>query len=83
MLTVWKCSFWLSHFVFYFLNLPDNSITEQSDSMETHSSNDDIVLSAHTPTDQSEAFICGEGEAVGVAEAALQDGEKQTHLFQL
>ena len=51
--------------------------------METHSSNDDIVLSAHTPTDQSEAFICSEGEAVGVAEAALQDGEKQTHLFNL
>ncbi|XP_010793949.1 rho guanine nucleotide exchange factor 11, partial [Notothenia coriiceps] len=59
----------------------DNSITEQSDSMETHSSNDDIVLSAHTPTDQSEAFICGEGEAVGVAEAALQDVETLRQLI--
>ncbi|KAK5858612.1 hypothetical protein PBY51_002739 [Eleginops maclovinus] len=59
----------------------DNSITEQSDSMETHSSNDDIGLSAHTPTDQSEAFICGEGEAVGVAEAALQDVETLRQLI--
>lgn len=47
-------------------------MTEQSNSMETHSSNDDIVLSANTPSDQSER------EAVGVAEAALQDGEKES-----
>ncbi|XP_037614086.1 rho guanine nucleotide exchange factor 11 isoform X3 [Sebastes umbrosus] len=58
-----------------------NSITEQSDSMETHSSNDDIVLSANTPTDQSEAFICGERKAVGVAEAALQDVETLRQLI--
>ncbi|XP_074478870.1 rho guanine nucleotide exchange factor 11 isoform X3 [Sebastes fasciatus] len=58
-----------------------NSITEQSDSMETHSSNDDIVLSANTPTDQSEAFICGERKAVSVAEAALQDVETLRQLI--
>lgn len=40
--------------------------------METHSSNDDIVLSANTPSDQSER------KAVGVAEAALQDGENES-----
>lgn len=39
--------------------------------METHSSNDDIVLSANSPSDQSER------KAAGVAEAALQDGEKE------
>lgn len=39
--------------------------------METHSSNDDIVLSANSPSDQSET------KAAGVAEAALQDGEKE------
>lgn len=49
--------------------------------METHSSNDDIVLSANTPTDQSEAFICGERKAVGVAEAALQDVETLRQLI--
>lgn len=38
--------------------------------METHSSNDDIALSADTPSDQSER------KAAGVAEAALQDGEE-------
>ncbi|XP_070785812.1 rho guanine nucleotide exchange factor 11 [Enoplosus armatus] len=59
----------------------DNSMTEQSDSMETHSSNDDIVLSADTPSDQSDAFICGERKAVGVAEAALQDVETLRHLI--
>lgn len=52
-------------------------MTEQSDSMETHSSNDDIALSVDTPTDQPGAFICGERHAVGVAEAALQDGEEE------
>ncbi|XP_029310526.1 LOW QUALITY PROTEIN: rho guanine nucleotide exchange factor 11 [Cottoperca gobio] len=59
----------------------DNSITEQSDSTETHSSNDDIVLSADAPTDQSGAFIRGERKAVGVAEAALQDVETLRQLI--
>lgn len=68
-------------FIIYFFypstvpNLPDNSLTEQSDSMETHSSNDDIVLSANSPSDQSER------KAAGVAEAALQDGEKKHKLL--
>uniref|UniRef100_A0A3B5B5H3 Rho guanine nucleotide exchange factor 11 n=1 Tax=Stegastes partitus TaxID=144197 RepID=A0A3B5B5H3_9TELE len=53
----------------------------QSDSMETHSSNDDVALSDNTPTDQSEAFICGERQAVGVAEAALQDVETLRQLI--
>lgn len=52
-------------------------MTEQLDSMKTHSSSNDIVLSDDTPMDQSGAFICGESQAVGVAEAALQDGEKK------
>lgn len=39
--------------------------------METHS-NDDIVLSANLPSDQSER------KATSVAEAALQDGRKAT-----
>lgn len=43
--------------------------------METHSSNDDIVLSANSPSDQSER------KAAGVAEAALQDGEKKHKLL--
>ncbi|XP_027143610.1 rho guanine nucleotide exchange factor 11 isoform X3 [Larimichthys crocea] len=54
---------------------PDNSMTEQSDSMETHSSNDDIALSADTPSDQSER------KAAGVAEAALQDVETLRQLI--
>uniref|UniRef100_UPI0037E8A71F rho guanine nucleotide exchange factor 11 isoform X2 n=1 Tax=Semicossyphus pulcher TaxID=241346 RepID=UPI0037E8A71F len=53
----------------------DNSLTEQSDSMETHSSNDDIALSAATPSDQSER------KAAGVAEAALQDVETLRQLI--
>ncbi|XP_030287727.1 rho guanine nucleotide exchange factor 11 isoform X2 [Sparus aurata] len=53
----------------------DNSLTEQSDSMETHSSNDDIVLSANSPSDQSER------KAAGVAEAALQDVETLRQLI--
>uniref|UniRef100_A0A3Q1BBC2 Rho guanine nucleotide exchange factor (GEF) 11 n=1 Tax=Amphiprion ocellaris TaxID=80972 RepID=A0A3Q1BBC2_AMPOC len=56
------------------------SMPIQSDSMETHSSNDD-VLSDNTPTDQSGAFICGERQAVGVAEAALQDVETLRQLI--
>ncbi|XP_071316119.1 rho guanine nucleotide exchange factor 11 isoform X3 [Trachinotus anak] len=58
----------------------DNSMMEQSDSMETQSSND-IVLSDSTPVDQSGAFICGERQAVGVAEAALQDVETLRRLI--
>uniref|UniRef100_A0A3Q1ER16 Rho guanine nucleotide exchange factor 11 n=1 Tax=Acanthochromis polyacanthus TaxID=80966 RepID=A0A3Q1ER16_9TELE len=53
----------------------------QSDSMETHSTNDDVVLSDSTPTDQSGAFLCGERQAVGVAEAALQDVETLRQLI--
>lgn len=55
--------------------LPDNSLTEQSDSTETHSSSE-VVLGDETPTDQSEGFTCGEKQAAGVADAALQDGEE-------
>lgn len=57
-------------------NLADNSLTEQSDSMEAHSSNNDIELSDDTHPDQSEAFVCAEKQAAGVADAALQDGMK-------
>ncbi|KAM6959698.1 LOW QUALITY PROTEIN: rho guanine nucleotide exchange factor 11 [Tautogolabrus adspersus] len=53
----------------------DNSMTEQSDSMETHSSNDDIVLSAATPSNVSER------KTAGVAEAALQDVETLRQLI--
>lgn len=51
--------------------LPDNSMTEQSDSTETHSNSDEPAISHSTPVDQSEALLKGQG----VAEAALQDGE--------
>ncbi|KAM9335843.1 rho guanine nucleotide exchange factor 11 [Symphorus nematophorus] len=54
---------------------PDNSMTEQSDSMGPHSSNDDIALSANTPSDQSDR------KAAGVAEAALQDVETLRQLI--
>ncbi|XP_056298367.1 rho guanine nucleotide exchange factor 11 isoform X3 [Pseudoliparis swirei] len=59
----------------------DNSLTEQLDSTETHSSGDDIELSADAATDQSEAFIGGERKAAGVAEAALQDVETLRQLI--
>lgn len=52
-------------------------MTEPSDSMETHSSNNDIELLDNTSMDQSGDFKCGERQAAGVAEAALQDGEKR------
>uniref|UniRef100_UPI001A9925A8 rho guanine nucleotide exchange factor 11 n=1 Tax=Gasterosteus aculeatus aculeatus TaxID=481459 RepID=UPI001A9925A8 len=55
----------------------DNSITEQSDSTDTHSSGDDIALSATADTDQSEGFVGVERKAEGVAESALQDGEEE------
>ncbi|XP_034470827.1 rho guanine nucleotide exchange factor 11 isoform X5 [Hippoglossus hippoglossus] len=58
----------------------DNSLTEQSVSMETHSSND-MALSDNTPMDQSGAFICGERRTVCVAEAALQDVETLRRLI--
>ncbi|XP_034412733.1 uncharacterized protein LOC117747533 [Cyclopterus lumpus] len=51
----------------------DNSLKEQSDSMETHSSSDDMALSRDAATDQSEA--CGEGKAAGVADAGVADAD--------
>ena len=45
--------------------------------MGTDSSNGDGALTPPTPTDQSGSFLCGEGQAIGVAEAALQDGENE------
>lgn len=59
------------------LLLSENSATEQSDSIETHSSNNDIGLGDETSEDQSEAFICDEGQSAGVADAALQDGKNK------
>ncbi|XP_046907645.1 rho guanine nucleotide exchange factor 11 isoform X1 [Hypomesus transpacificus] len=53
----------------------DDSMTERSVSMETDSPNDDGALTPTTPTDQSASFLCSNGRAVGVAEAALQDVE--------
>ncbi|XP_041841511.1 rho guanine nucleotide exchange factor 11 isoform X3 [Melanotaenia boesemani] len=58
----------------------DTSMAEQSDSTETHSSNDDNI-SENTPMDQSGAFNCSEGQAFGVAEAALQDVETLRQLI--
>nr|XP_020444315.1 rho guanine nucleotide exchange factor 11 [Monopterus albus] len=55
----------------------DNSMAEQSDSMQTHSPSNDI----DTPTDQSEAFICAEQQTFGVAEAALHDVETLRQLI--
>uniref|UniRef100_A0A3Q3FMU9 Rho guanine nucleotide exchange factor 11 n=1 Tax=Labrus bergylta TaxID=56723 RepID=A0A3Q3FMU9_9LABR len=52
-----------------------NSMTEQSDSMETHSSGDDIALSAAAPSNVSER------KTAGVAEAALQDVETLRQLI--
>uniref|UniRef100_A0A7N8X1E4 Rho guanine nucleotide exchange factor (GEF) 11 n=1 Tax=Mastacembelus armatus TaxID=205130 RepID=A0A7N8X1E4_9TELE len=59
----------------YIISTTERQIYElvQSDSMETHSSNN--IDHDDTPTDQSEAFICDERQG-GVAEAALQDGER-------
>ncbi|XP_030609052.1 rho guanine nucleotide exchange factor 11 isoform X2 [Archocentrus centrarchus] len=59
----------------------DNSLTEQSDSTETHSTSDDPMLSDNTPSDQSEAFIRRDRQEVGVAEAALQDVETLRQLI--
>ncbi|XP_053271693.1 rho guanine nucleotide exchange factor 11 [Pleuronectes platessa] len=58
----------------------DTSLTEQSVSLDTHSS-DDTALSDNTPMDQSGAFLCGERRTVCVAEAALQDVETLRRLI--
>lgn len=61
-------------------------MTEQVVFMETDSPNDeDNELAPTTPTDQSGAFLCGEGRdyvkrRIGLAEAALEDGEKARDL---
>ncbi|XP_005950688.1 rho guanine nucleotide exchange factor 11 isoform X4 [Haplochromis burtoni] len=55
----------------------DNSMTEQSDSTETHSNSDEPAISHSTPVDQSEALLKGQG----VAEAALQDVETLRQLI--
>uniref|UniRef100_A0A8C5GKZ8 Rho guanine nucleotide exchange factor 11-like n=1 Tax=Gouania willdenowi TaxID=441366 RepID=A0A8C5GKZ8_GOUWI len=58
----------------------DTSLTEASDSLESHSSANDVALSDDVPSDQSEAFICEVGVA-SVAEAALQDVETLRQLI--
>uniref|UniRef100_A0A3Q3ARQ4 Rho guanine nucleotide exchange factor 11 n=1 Tax=Kryptolebias marmoratus TaxID=37003 RepID=A0A3Q3ARQ4_KRYMA len=62
-------------------DLPANSMVEQSDSMETQSSNEDDNISDNTPTELSGAGNCDEGQEGGVAEAALQDVETLRHLI--
>ena len=59
-------------------NHPDDSVTESSVSMEmeTGSSNHDNGLISSEPVGLSEELFCGDGPEMGVAEAALQDGEK-------
>ncbi|KAL6118413.1 arhgef11 [Pungitius sinensis] len=57
----------------------DNSIAEQSDSTDTHSSGDDVALSANA--DQSGAFVGPEQKAEGVAESALHDVETLRQLI--
>ncbi|XP_071235170.1 rho guanine nucleotide exchange factor 11-like isoform X2 [Salvelinus alpinus] len=65
----------------------DDSMTEQVVLMETDSPNDeDNELARTTPTDQSGAFLCGEGRdyvkrRIGVAEAALEDVETLRQLI--
>ncbi|XP_028987395.1 rho guanine nucleotide exchange factor 11 isoform X3 [Betta splendens] len=59
----------------------ENSLTEQSDSIEAHSSSNDIELSDDTHVDQSEAFVCAEKQAAGVADSALQDVETLRQLI--
>uniref|UniRef100_A0A671UNH4 Rho guanine nucleotide exchange factor (GEF) 11 n=1 Tax=Sparus aurata TaxID=8175 RepID=A0A671UNH4_SPAAU len=55
----------------YIISTTERQIYE----LVTHSSNDDIVLSANSPSDQSER------KAAGVAEAALQDVETLRQLI--
>ena len=59
-------------------NRPDDSVTESlvSMEMETGSSNDDNGLISSEPAGLSEERFRGDGPEMGVAEAALQDGEK-------
>lgn len=45
--------------------------------LETGSSNHNNGLSSNETPDESEQFCCGNGREMGVAEAALQDGEKE------
>uniref|UniRef100_A0A673ZNK2 Rho guanine nucleotide exchange factor 11-like n=1 Tax=Salmo trutta TaxID=8032 RepID=A0A673ZNK2_SALTR len=65
----------------------DDSMTEQVVFMETDSPNDeDNELAPTTPTDQSGAFLCGEGRdyvkrRIGLAEAALEDVETLRQLI--
>ncbi|XP_062416583.1 rho guanine nucleotide exchange factor 11 isoform X4 [Pungitius pungitius] len=59
----------------------DNSIAEQSDSTDTHSSGDDVALSANADADQSGAFVGAELKAEGVAESALHDVETLRQLI--
>ncbi|XP_064787459.1 rho guanine nucleotide exchange factor 11-like isoform X1 [Oncorhynchus masou masou] len=65
----------------------DDSMTEHVVFMETDSPNDeDNELARTTPTDQSGAFFCGEGQdyvkrRIGVAEAALEDVETLRQLI--
>uniref|UniRef100_A0A8C7VL51 Rho guanine nucleotide exchange factor (GEF) 11 n=1 Tax=Oncorhynchus mykiss TaxID=8022 RepID=A0A8C7VL51_ONCMY len=69
------------------LTLAHDSMTEQVVFMETDSPNDeDNELTRTTPTDQSGAFFCGEGQdyvkrRIGVAEAALEDVETLRQLI--
>ncbi|XP_047192164.1 rho guanine nucleotide exchange factor 11 isoform X3 [Scophthalmus maximus] len=59
----------------------DTSMAEQSDSTEAHSSSNDTGLSDSASADQSGALVCGERQAVCVAEAALQDVETLRRLI--
>uniref|UniRef100_A0A7N6ADT2 Rho guanine nucleotide exchange factor (GEF) 11 n=1 Tax=Anabas testudineus TaxID=64144 RepID=A0A7N6ADT2_ANATE len=61
-------------------HINNNSLTEQSDPTEAHSSNN-IVLCEETHTDESEAYNCDENQVAGVAEAALQDVETLRQLI--
>ncbi|KAM6949530.1 rho guanine nucleotide exchange factor 11 [Aplochiton taeniatus] len=58
----------------------DDSMTERSVSIETGTPEDD-ALAPTTPTDQSAAFLRGDGRTVCVAEAALQDVETLRRLI--
>lgn len=49
---------------------PDNSIADQSDSMETHST-EDVQPPSNVPAEPSRT------KAASVSEAALQDGERK------
>ncbi|CAL8327041.1 unnamed protein product [Lota lota] len=61
----------------------DDSVTESSVSMEmeTGSSNRDNGLIASEHVDLSEELFCGDGQEMGVAEAALQDVESLRQLI--